>query len=623
MPHLHEIDDALKTVAIHDGFWGKLLRRNHAATLPHVWQQCENQGHMQNLDIAAGRSNAAYQGGSDRDSDLHKVMEGLAYDYAIFPEPKSDAKMDRVIAQFDAAQEPDGYLVTRFTAELPEQRYRDLHRSHELYVMGHLIEAAVEHAGSTGKPHYLDLAIRAADHLDQTFGPGRLETTSGHQQIELALIKLYRHTREPRYLHLARYFVDMRGQPDRVQREYGGKPIDEGDRRPGRNRPPFYRQDHLPAVKQREATGHAVRAGYLYAAMADLAMEHHDPAYAVASRAIWDNIVSQKLYITGGVGTHQYHDEGYGDAYRLPNDTGYCETCGGIALLLFSHRMNRLTGEARYADIVELSLLNNILACPDLDGVNFFYRNPLMSDGTRIRRPWCNPACCPTNIVRIFPQISRLAYATDDHGVYINQFLNSTATLKLGYLDVLIKQETNYPWDGHVAINVSPSEPISFAMYLRIPAWAKGDPVPSDLYTTSGPMPPAITLHVNNVPVEILNLDKGYLVIERLWQPGDRLDLELPMPVQRVHAHTNVEACRGQIALMRGPLVYAFEQTDHTVDLDELTLDCTTTLRAEARPDLLGGVMVIRDEAQTCLAVPYYAWNNREPGKMRVWVNAS
>jgi DUF1680 family protein len=347
MQSKHEIDDALRAVKLHDGFWSRLVERNRATTLPHVWRECENEGHMRNLDITAGKCDAEYEGGADRDSNLHKILEGAAYCQAITPDPAWDAKMDAVIAQFAAVQEPDGFLVSYITSQKPDQRYQDMARSHELYCMGHMIEAAVEHFQATGKRSYLEIAIRAADHMDATFGPGKLETTSGHQQVELALVKLYQATGEQRYLDLSRYFVDMRGDPERVDREYSGLHIDEGDRRPGRNRPPQYRQDHEPILQQRYAIGHAVRAGYLYAAMADLTMACDVPEYAEAAAAIWNDIVSCKLYLTGGVGTHQYRDEGFGDPYLLPNDTGYCETCGGIALLLFSHRMGLLTGDAR------------------------------------------------------------------------------------------------------------------------------------------------------------------------------------------------------------------------------------------------------------------------------------
>lgn len=616
MPRKYEIDDALRAVTLNDGFWGRLVERNRTATLPHVWTECEAEGHMRNLDIAAGKSDADYEGGADRDSNLHKIMEGAAYCQAITPDAAWDAKMDEVIDQFAAAQEPDGYLVSYITSEKPSERYQDIARSHELYCMGHMIEAAVEHYHATGKRIYLEIGIRAADHMDATFGPGKLKTTSGHQEVELALVKLYKAMGEQRYLDLSRYFVDMRGDPQRVHREYSGLHIDEGDRRPGRNRPPQYRQDHEPILEQRYAIGHAVRAGYLYAAMVDLAMACDAPEYAAAAEAIWHDIVNAKLYITGGVGTHQYRDEGFGDPYLLPNDTGYCETCGGIALLLFSHRMGLLTGEAKYADLVETILYNNMLGCTDLEGVNFFYRNPLQVDAPRQRNPWAHPACCPTNIVRIIPQFARLAYAIAGDAIYVDQFAAGTADVTLADDAVRLTQQTNYPWDGRITITVETETPQTFALHVRIPGWVDGRPVASDLYTTEG-KPDAPTVDVNGEPIDATQRQQGYCVIERTWRAGDQVTISLPMPIQRVHAHKKVESCAGQTALMRGPLVYCFEQVDNG-DLSELALPADAELLADHNDDLLGGVTVIRASERT--AVPYYAWNNREPGQMRVWV---
>ncbi|MDX1682780.1 MAG: glycoside hydrolase family 127 protein, partial [Phycisphaeraceae bacterium] len=384
---------------------------------------------------------------------------------------------------------------------------------------------------------------------------------------------------------------------------------------------PEYRQDHQPPVDQREAVGHAVRAGYLYAGMADLAIETGSHPHGRAVKALWDDIVSRKLYLTGGVGTHQYHDEGFGDPYRLPLDSAYCEACGGIALLLLSHRMNRLTGEAKYADIVELTLLNNVLACPDLAGVNFSYRNPLASDGSRERRPWCDPACCPSNIVRIIPQIGQLAWAPGPDAVFVNQYVNSTAEMTIGNETVQLSQTTDYPWSGRVTITVDSPSSQPLALCLRIPGWAQGRPVPGDLYTAATPPPPNLT--VNDEPAEFDERQDGYGILRRTWQAGDTLTLNLPLPIQRVYAHRKVEACRGRVALMRGPLVYCLEQTDHDVDLDQLAISPDTQLHASPTPGPLPGITAIRSKTPDLTAIPYYAWNNREPGKMAVWLTES
>lgn len=573
---------------------------------------------MRNLDVACGDCDAAYDGGADRDSNLHKVLEGAAYSLAMSPDAAWDNRVDALIEKFASVQESDGFLVSYISSQKPDERYKDMHRSHELYCMGHMIEAAVEHFQATGKRNYLEIALRAADHLEATFGPDKLHTTSGHQQIELALVKLFHVTADPQHFNLARYFVDMRGERQRVHREYSGLHIDEGDRRPGRNRPPQYRQDHEPAIEQRYAIGHAVRAGYLYAAMTDMAMHIPSDGYAQAVEAVWDDIVSHKLYITGGVGTHQYRDEGFGDPYVLPNDTGYCETCGGIALLLFSHRMSLMTGDAKYADLIEIILYNHTLACPDRQGTSFFYRNPLQSEGNHKRHPWTDPACCSTNIVRTIPQITRLIYATSEDAIDVNQYVSSHANLRVAAGQVTLKQTTNYPWDGDVQINVEVEQTTAFKLRIRIPGWSRGEPVASDLYR--GEVPGYVSVTVNGEGCDLGELEQGYCVLDRTWQDGDEVSLSLPMGVQRVRAHAEVEACRDRVALMSGPLVYCFEAADNA---DAQVWQCRSdmTFSREHQADLLGGVTVLKSDTGLLTAVPYYVWNNREPGRMQVWMD--
>ncbi len=611
-----EVSDWIRAVKLADGFWRSMVDRTLEITLPHVLEKCEEEGHIRNVQIAAGLSQDPYSGGSDRDSDLFKAMEGAAYGLVLSPGAGLERQLDRLIELVASAQQPDGYLQTYYTSQKPEERYADLQRSHELYCAGHLIEAAVAHHLATGNSPLLAVATKLADHLVSTFGPGKLEKAPGHQEVELALFRLYRETGDTRYRDLGKYFVDLRGNRDMVKREYSGKLIIEGDRWPGRNRPPEYRQDHLPAVEQREAIGHAVRAGYLYAAMADIAMEYDSREYAEAAKAIWDDVVGKKLYLSGGVGTHQYHDEGYGDAYLLPN-TGYCETCGGVAFMLFSHRMGLLTGEAKYADIVERILYNHVLSSMDLSGRLTFYRNPLSSQAPRSRPDWNHPACCPANTVRILPQFSRLIYTTAASRVYVDQFAASAVELSLADGRVRICQETDYPWSGRVVFAVEPGEDLAFALHIRIPGWVDGRPVPSDLY--SSPDRAAVTIRVNGETVDTVR-DNGYCVIERTWTPGDRVVLELSMPVQRVYAHPLIEADRGRVALMRGPLLYCFEEADLGTDPEAVVVPPTTQFTATHRPDFLGGVTVLSADTGELKAVPFAVWNNREPGRMAVWM---
>jgi DUF1680 family protein len=615
------LDHAFEKVVVTGGFLRTMIDRNNKSTLPHVFLKCVEEGDVSNLEIACGRRHGEYCGVADRDSNLFKMLEGACYCLAL---EKDDALAERVSSLVEliaACQQPDGYLQSYISSQKPEERYRDLHRSHELYSMGHLLEAAVAHYEVTGERTLLDVAIRVADHLDEAFGPGKREMPPGHQEIELALVRLFHVTGEQRYLALSKFFVDMRGDKQMVAREYGGKPIIENDRTPGRNRPPFYRQDHLPVVEQREATGHAVRAGYLYAAMADLAMALDSEPLADACEAIWNNITSKKMYLSGGVGTHQYHDEGFGDNYLLPN-TGYCETCGGIALLLFSQRMALMTGKSKYADIVELVLYNHILSSMDLSGCLTFYRNPLSAREPRQRPPWNNPACCPTNIVRIIPQLVRYLYTVSDRAVYVEHFACSKAEFVLQREKITIMQETDYPWGGDVHVRVMPASPSDFTLHIRIPGWVRGRPAASDLYLSED-RSADVQIAINGQPVDVITDGNGYLVLDRVWHPQDQVAVHFPMTVQRVTAHPAVETDRGRVAFMRGPILYCFEEVDTGMDPEDVVIPEETIFQAEHRADQLGGVTVLLSDDHSLTAIPFFVWNNRQPGKMAVWMQAS
>jgi len=488
----------------------------------------------------------------------------------------------------------------------------------------------------------LDAAKRFADHIDGIFGLGKRYDVDGHQEVELALVKLYRATGERRYLELSRFFLDERGYAHGTER----KPFDpntavappkpEGPLTAEQRRAIWHAQlrmrngrmqDHKPVVAQEEAVGHAVRAGYMYAAMADIVRFMDASDYERALDRLWRDVVGRKMYITGGIGTAQYDDEGFGDPYLLPNSSAYCESCAAIAHVLWQHRMNLLKGQAKYADVMELTLYNGMLSGISISGNQFFYQNPLASKGAR-RRSWIGLSCCPTNLTRIIPQVGGLAYARGKGEVFVNLYLAGEASFKIDdRVTLKLAQQTDYPWDGRVRLTVTPDQASEFALCLRIPGWALGRPVPSDLYRVVGPKVPPVGLKVNGQAADPSPRDDGYVHLQRRWKAGDVVELDLPMPVQRVYAHEKVQDDQGKVALMRGPIVYCLEAVDHPgVDLSRLVLPRESDLSAEHRAELLGGVTVLQGKALadgqrpiTLTAVPYYAWANREQGAMTVW----
>jgi hypothetical protein len=503
---------------------------------------------------------------------------------------------------------------------------------------------AVEHYRLTGQTRVLDAARRFADHIDGIFGPGKRYDVPGHEEVELALVKLYRATGQRRYLELARFFLDERGYAHGTQR----KPFDPntavmapipegltGKDKVQELRQARYRvrngqmQDHKPLIEQEGAIGHAVRAGYVYSAMADIARFMDAPQYERALERIWQDVVTRKMYVTGGIGTGQYHDEGFGDPYLLPNRTAYCESCAAIAHVLWQHRMNLLRCQAKYADVMELALYNGVLSGISLSGDKFFYENPLASKGGR-RSSWIGLSCCPTNLARIIPQVGGLAYACGKRRAYVNLYAAGEASLKLDDGPALkLAQQTDYPWAGLVRLTVTPQEPAEFELCLRIPGWALGRPVPSDLYRFADAKASPAVLKVNGKCADAAPADDGYVHIKRRWQAGDVVELDLPMPISRVLANEKVKDDLGKVALMRGPVVYCLEAVDQPgQDVFRLVLPSQTQLRAERRPDLLGGVTVIQGQVPsggqglvTMTAVPYYAWANRGRAAMTVWIN--
>jgi DUF1680 family protein len=672
---VHGLDEVgWQNVDLNGSFWGPRLAIHHQTTIPHVLDMLEERKHISNFDVAAKviRSGAAIQAATDSnqatkalegddgnqnsknpaapvegeiighsafDSDLHKALEGACYTLGHCGDPVLQQRVDGILARVLAAQEKDGYLVSYFTAKEPQNRWVNMRLNHELYNAGHFFEFAVADFLLHGRTRALDSARRFADHIDRTFGHGKRYEVCGHQEVELALVKLYRATGEKRYLDLCRFFVDERGHAHGMER----KPFTEVfDREPPKQRPdePIreYRrrkwstrngrmQDHKPLLQQTEAVGHAVRAGYIYSAMADLARFSEAPEYAEAVRILWQDVVRHHLYITGGLGTAQYGDEGFGDPYLLPNKT-YCESCACIANVLWQHRMNLMDGDAKYADVMELALYNSALSGMSLSGDAFFYQNPLESRAGAERSKWIGLACCPTNLARFTPQVGGLVYAKADGKLDVNLFAAGGSDIDMGGQTVKVRQDTDYPWNGEVKLAVSTDAPVTFDLRLRMPGWARGNPVSSDLYRFDSKTPAAATITVNGEAVDAVPGGDGYVSISRAWKTGDSIGLDLPMPVRRVYAHGNVAENRGKVALMRGPVVYCLEGIDNPgVDLFKVTLPRDAELTATHRPDLLNGVTVVQTTGRDdqgrpvkLTAIPYFAWANRAKCPMNVWL---
>lgn len=616
-------------VQLTDDFWLPRIQVNRTVTIPFALEKCEQTKRVYHFERAAAvlrgepLADKTPPGYPFDDSDLYKVIEGASYTLSVEPDPKLEAYLDQLIAKIAAAQEPDGYLYTTRTID-PEhphpwagtKRWELVQDdSHELYNLGHLYEAAVAHYQATGKRSLLDVAIRSADLLDRTFGPTRQSIWPGHQITEMGLVKLYRATGDLRYLALARFLLDARGPGSRFSREYN--------------------QSHEPVVEQDEAVGHAVRATYMYSGMADVAALTGADAYVLAMDRIWQDVVGRKLYLTGGIGATS-RGEAFGLGYEMPNMSAYNETCAAIGNDLWNHRLFLLHGDGRYLDVMERTLYNGLLSGVSLDGKAFFYPNPLESSGQHQRSPWFGVACCPSNINRFLASLPGYVYAQRDDHVYVNLFVASRAQLRLGLgLDVELEQQTRYPWDGRVRLELRPEKTSRFTVHVRIPGWAREEPVPSDLYRFADRASEPVTISVNGISLP-LDLEDGFAQITRRWKKGDVVELGLPMPVRRVVAHPSVEADRGRVALQRGPLVYAAEWSDNPGGrVRNLLLPDDAPLASAFRPDLLNGVEVVTTRAvalerqasgeprrtpQALTLIPYYAWANRGPGEMTVWI---
>ncbi len=582
------------SVRLTDGFWAPMVRTSARTTVPACLARCEETGRIANFEKAAKRRPGAFEGIYYNDSDVAKVLEGVAYHLHHERDTALESRADAIIDAIAAAQWSDGYLNTYYTLTGPAARWTDM-GMHEDYCLGHLIEAAVAYAQATGKRRLAETALRAAGHLDATFGPGRRHWVPGHQEIEVALVRLARHTGESRFRRLAHWYLEERG------RGHGrGFVWDRPDWGPP------YCQDDRPAADLERITGHAVRAMYQYAAMADLAASGDEPRYLPALERLWDSTVNRNMYVTGGIGSSE-SNEGFTEDFDLPNDTAYCETCASVGMVYWNHRMFLLSGEAKYTGIVERCLYNGSVSGVSLAGDTFFYANPMESDGTRHRKPWFDCSCCPTQIARFIPSVGTYLYAASPESIWVNLYADSETTVAVNGTAVGIRQRTLHPWDGRVAIEVAPERKAAFALRLRVPDWCSG----------------AAAVCVNGEPLVDANADAdGYLRIARAWGSGDRVEIDFAMPVLRVHADPRVRADAGRVCLRRGPLVYCFEECDNPTTFDRLFVSPRARFEVRDAEGLLPGTKRIdasNPDGSTFTAVPYFAWDNRAPGKMLVW----
>lgn len=616
------------SVAINGGFWQSRLATNRTVTIPFDFRKCEETGRIANFAVAGGLAKGTFKGKRYDDSDVFKVVEGASYSLQTHYDVKLDHYLDSLITLFAAAQEPDGYLYTirtilKDSANIKDDqagptRFSYVAGSHELYNVGHMYEAAVAHFQATGKRSFLNVALKNADYLMRTIGPDKLIVVPGHQEIEIGLVKLYRVTNDKRYIDFARFLLDMRGRADK-------RPLFPDPAKTGQGA--SYLQDHLPVTQQKTAVGHSVRAGYMYAAMSDIAAIQKDKAYMDALLAIWNDVVERKQYLTGGLGARG-HGEAFGEAYELPNDVAYAETCAAVANMLWNHRMFLLTGEAKYMDVFERVLYNGFLAGVSLEGDSFFYVNPLASDGKRkfnvgqaaTRAPWFGTSCCPTNVVRFLPSLPGYIYATKGNNVFVNLFLTNQSTVSVNGKPVQIRQETNYPWDGKLSVTVQPKQAQTFTMQLRLPGWASGKPMPGYLYDYVNTAAKAPILLVNGKPVPYIT-ENGYARVSRTWKPGDRLEWTLDMPVREVKANEQVTDDRNRVAIERGPVVYCAEGADNGGQALSLAVPAGTAFRPQMLPDKLGGIVSLsgQEAGKSLTLIPYYAWSHRGPNEMAVW----
>ena len=610
-------------VNITDAFWKPKIDLVATKTLDACIYQTEvKTARIRNFEKVARNQGEKHEGIFYDDSDVFKALEAMAYSLQTHPSVALEKKCDEWIDKIAAAQQPDGYLNTYYTLTSPDKRYSDM-SMHEDYNNGHLIEAAVAYYEATGKRKLLDVAVRWADHFDRIFGPGKRHWVTGHQELELALVKLYRTTGEKRYLSLADWLLAERGQ-----RHADGYTWSQW-------KDTAYAQDLVPVKQQREITGHAVRAMYLYTGAADVATHTGDTGYLHAMRRVWEDVVYRNMYITGGIGSAG-SNEGFSTDYDLPNEQAYCETCASVGMVFWNQRMNALTRNTEYIDVLERSLYNGALDGLSLSGDRFFYGNPLASRGQHQRREWFGTACCPSNIARLVASLGNYLYASDDDGIYVNLFVQSETQINMRGNNVGIQMKTTYPWNGAMTLHVDPAKPDSFGIRIRIPGWLNGRPVPGGLYHMNAANASKVPVFlVNGKPVSSVMRD-GYACLSRKWMQGDRLTWTFEMPVQRLYARDEVKQTKGRTALQRGPLVYCVEGVDNDSAAWNIILPENVKFSPVPHSILNEKVMALRGtapvlvaspdgisaktELRTVTAIPYYAWANRGKTEMQVWL---
>ncbi|HRH49867.1 MAG TPA: glycoside hydrolase family 127 protein [Panacibacter sp.] len=626
-------------VKLTDNFWLPRIKTNAIVTIPASFERCESTGRVKNFVMAAARNGKFCTIYPFDDTDIYKTIEGASYSLSLFPNPALEKYIDSLINIVGKAQEPDGYLYTARTIDpinvgpwLGKERWeKERELSHELYNAGHLYESAAAHFLATGKRNLLDIALKNADLVCKVFGPlpDQRKVAPGHEVVEMGLVKLYRITGKPEYLSTAKFFIEQRGH-------YQG--YDSTSKDEWKNG--IYWQDNKPVVDQDEAEGHAVRAGYLYSAMADVAALTGDQQLLNAVDKIWTNEVTKKIYVQGGVGAVG-DGERFGDNYELPNATAYNETCAAIANAFFNQRMFLLHGDSKYIDVLEKTLYNGFISGVGMDGKSFFYTNAMQiknsfshNDMEAERSGWFPCSCCPTNVVRLMPSIPGYVYAQKDNNVYVNLFISGNATLNINNKPVDIVQQNNYPWDGALTFNVTPKSPLAFGLLVRIPGWAQNAAMPSDLYSFANKSDKNVTIKINGQAVDY-TLQNGYAVLNRTWKKGDVVEVNLPMEVRQVVANENVKDDIGKVSLQRGPLMYCAEWPDNNGKVSNIIIPANTNFTTEFKTDLLNGVTVLKSEVpaviidntgnsvstvkQAFTAIPYYAWAHRGKGEMTVW----